>query len=267
MLTVEPFGPIEEGCDKGLYQRVKILDDLSHINPFRRPPQEVWQCIKAGVSLEFNTAPDRPTIPQKSPGKPIDELKGTEKGPVVVMFNGPTLQDHDLSKISCKTIGMNRTIQGYPTYKGPQPDYYTFIDVCWLNKYYVVSHPKLINCSADIRPLGWRVNRSWRMKPFSLDLFRDGGVPVTTGFMALQTAVYLGFRQIYCLGLDLRLDSPHFDGTKSGQGMQGEPKAQEQSIPLLMGAGVSVWNVGSPDSISPFPKISFATMLERLAKQ
>ena len=126
---------------------------------------------------------------------------------------------------------MNRTIEGYPTYYGPKTDYHVFIDVCWLNKEYVRDHPGLINASSDMRYLGYRVHKAYRMKPFSFDLDFDGAVPVTTGFVALQVAAYMGFTEIYCLGLDLQ--GKHFDGTDSGQGMQKEPEFQAKALPLF----------------------------------
>jgi hypothetical protein len=104
-------------------------------------------------------------------------------------------------------------------------------------------------------------------QPFSFDL--TGGVYVgfTTTFVALQLAVWLGFKDIYICGLDLGITKTHthfygykpFFDTETGINFKGMRGAFNAAAPLL-----SDWNVVncSMDSqLSCFPKQSIEEIL------
>lgn len=207
--------------------------------------------------------PDRAPVKTKLPGACIKELAGTQKGKVAILFNGGSLSKHDLSQIKVPTIGMNRTIKGFPGYNGPQPDYYCAIDRPWFKHDYVLAHPKLINGGVDKVSGGYRVVRNYRSAPFSFDLHLDGYppfVPCTTGFLAMQLAVYLGFTEIHCLGLDY--GGQHFDGTKSSKYMRMANKTTERMAAVLKEkGGINVFICGSPESAcTAFPHSDFSAV-------
>lgn len=241
-LRTKNVGPECEGCDGAVYQEVEILDDLSHLPEWKRPPKKVWKVIKEAYRLEQDTSPDRPVLEQQYPGLPIKDLAGIHSGKCAIFFNGESLKDWPLDLIKYPTIGMNRTYVGWAGYKGPNPDYYCFIDQPWVVKAIPKLPPttKILDCSVGGKSVGYRIRKSYRMKPFSLDVWRDGACPVTTGFMAIQIAAYMGFTEIYCLGMDLNM-KPHFDGTQSGQGMVGQAKAIEDSKPILKREGINLY--------------------------
>ena len=271
-----PIGKVHQGADGFLYQEHELdCSDWSwweESNPFKRPPLKVWKKVltEQGNNIYYDTSETRERIPCDLRGRNIDELHNKHLGPVALLGNGQTLANHNLFDIPCPTIGMNRTYKGWPTYNGPNPNYYCFIDHSWLGKPEVKDHPFVINCSSSNEDIGYRAIKCYRMKPFSFDLWRDGVCPVNTGAASLQVATYLGFTEIYLLGFDYGKvpdkfqgsDYKHFDNTSCGSGIQTQPDWFYQIAPLLRDKGIKVYFVGSPDNgSSAFPHISFEEFL------
>jgi len=247
--------PLEKpvrGANGALYQLHRVEGDQSALHPFDRLPEEVWKVIQEGRSVEQDRSPGRKTLPCPYPGKSIQELARRHSGACAILFNGHSLAGINLSGVEVPMIGMNRTFVGHPTWDGPDPDYLCVLDSAWLSRKQVANHPGLINGSRDPRRFGYRAVKSYRMAPFSFDLARDGFVSPTTGHLALQVAVYMGFTHIYCLGLDLR--GKHFDGTpgpsNDGQ-MVSQAKMLKEALPLLRAKGITVWASGGGTSLLP----------------
>jgi hypothetical protein len=240
-----------------------VLGDWSHLNECDQPPQFVRDIAAHNLFSTQNRGEDRKPIIQRKPGKPIAELKGLHSGRVAILFNGSSLDQHDLFKIDCPIIGINRTHEGYPTYHGPQPDYLCIVDWVWFDKpkwsESVLKHPRIINGSDHPGDIGYRVVRCPRMSPFSFDLARDGYVgpiPATTGHLALQLATYLGFSEIHCLGWDLKGD--HFDGSKGSFFFNDAIRYHKRQASYLEEKGINVYVCGSPDSkVQGFKHSSF----------
>jgi hypothetical protein len=247
---MEMFGPVVER--DGLQVR-EVLGDWSHLSKWDRPPKFIVEDHAAlGISA-FDRSEARLTLKQTFAGKPIAELKGIHSGKVALLFNGASMGQHDLFKITTPIIGMNRTHLGYPTYRGPQPTYLCVVDHLWLKDKNVLAHPKIINGSTHKKDVGYRVTRHPRMGPFSFDLERDGYVapaPATTGHLALQFAVYLGFTELYCLGWDLK--GGHFDGTHASNHFWAALAFHKRQAKLLVERGIRVFLCGSPDSAIDF---------------
>ena len=269
------LGPVEE--HDGTKVR-KVLGDWSHLPPCDQPPPYLVEgAFLTNVRTPFDRSEAREPVKQFLPGRHVSELKGIHFGKVAIFFNGPSLADHDLFRITCPTIGMNRTHQGYPTWHGPQPDYLCIVDWAWFDEperwRSVQRHPRIINGSAhscercptgkqegytDLDP-GWRITRFSRMAPFSFDLERDGYVapiPATTGHLALQIAVWMGFTELYCLGLDM--GGPHFDGTRTSIWLRDANRYHMRQAPLLAERGIKVYVCGSDKSrCTAFPHAPF----------
>jgi hypothetical protein len=259
------LGPTEER--NGLKVR-KVLGDWSHFPPCDRLPEYLVDGIELSARPHpFNKGEDRESVNQTLPGRSVSELRGIHTGAVAILFNGPSLATHDLFKIRTPIIGMNRTHRSYPGYRGPQPDYLCLVDWEWFDnekKWPTVrTHPAIINGSSHScercpsckslkrteRDPGWRVTRFNRMAPFSFDLARDGYVavvPCTTAHLALQIAVWMGFTELYCLGLDL--GGPHFDNTNASQWLDHSNRYHRMQAPLLKERGIKVFVTGSPKS-------------------
>ena len=183
---------------------------------------------------------------------------------MAILFNGPSLAQHDLSKITVPTIGINRTHKGNKNYHGPDPNYLCVIDEVWLRVPEIRDHPGLVNGSVHKGNHGFRAARSMRTSPFSFDLGFDGyvcAVPCTTGHLALQLAAFLGFTDLYCLGFDL--GGKHFDGSPGeSQHFKMAVNLHKKQVPVLKERGINVYVVGSPDSNAPFEHRTFEQFME-----
>ncbi len=264
------LGPIPSWLELGPAHDVdgvrvrSVLGDFSRREPCDRPP--TYMLDEAALSTRispFDCSDDREWVKQTLPGRHVSELKGIHSGAVAILFNGSSLADHDLFRIKIPMIGMNRTHKGYAGYRGPQPDYLCIVDWAWLERpswrSSVVRHPRIINGSSHKDDLGYRVTRCSRMAPFSFDLERDGYVgpiPCSTGHLALQVAAWMGFTELYCLGLDM--GGPHFDGTKTSMWCGDANKYHRSQAKLLEARGIRVTICGSPKSAcTAFPHSFF----------
>jgi len=279
-------GPTPSWLDLGPPHEVKgvsvrdVLGDWSHLPECDQPPKYMLDGENIHPTNRQDKGDDREAIKQTLPGRHISELQGIHSGKCAILFNGESMGKHDLYKIDCPIIGMNRTHKGYKTYQGPQPDYLCIVDHAWICNDSLWSsirtHPKIINGSTHFskhcpackgrqdRDVGYRVMRNTRMAPFSFDLGRDGyigPVPGTTGFLALQVAVYMGFTEIYCLGLDM--GGLHFDGTKSSIWLRDANRYfVKQSRIIKEHGGIEIYLCGSPESqCTAFPHASFEELM------
>lgn len=260
-----PLGPVIDV--DGMPAR-EVLGDWSHLHECDRPPKYIREGVHVHNGSGQDRSETRPAVRQTRPGKPISELRGTRSGKVAILFNGASMASHDLHRITVPIIGINRTHVGFPGYDGPQPDYLCLVDWAWFDKPHwresVLNHPLIVNGSDHAEEIGYRVVRHPRMAPFSFDLARDGyagPVPCTTGHLALQLAAYLGFTDIYCIGLDM--GGGHFDGTKSSLHFADAIRYHSRQAPLLEQAGIKVYICGSPDSaLKCFPHAPFEAVCE-----
>lgn len=247
----------------------EILGDFSDLNPWDRPPKYVLDAAPLGPGpRKWDTSETREAVKQTYPGRPVSELQGIGSGRVAILFNGPSLKQHDLFKIPCPIIGMNRTHLGWKGYEGPQPDWLCLIDHVWFDVPKMMSaltHPAIINGGTHKNPQGWRIPKHPRMSPWSFDLARDGyagNIPCTTGYMALQLAVWMGFTEIFCLGLDM--GGGHFDGTQASL-FYPTARAHLRRMAKRLGEvrpDVKVWVCGSPQSqADAFEKCGFGVLV------
>ena len=262
----QTVGPIPEWLALGPATLVdgvsvrEVLGDWSDRHECNRPPKFVVDGgLVTHVRSPFDRSETRPDVKQLFPGRDIKELKGRHSGKVAILFNGSSLKNHDLHRLKgVPLIGMNRTHAGHPGYDGPDPDYLCAIDYEWIDNPRIRRHPGFVNGSTHKDHVGFRATRSFRMTPFSADLGRDGFVPFipgTTGFLAVQLAAYLGFTELWCLGLDLR--GGHFDGSKGSMHFGQMQRMFERMAPKMAEAGLTTYTCGSPNSKAPFPHRTF----------
>ena len=87
----------------------------------------------------------------------------------------------------------------------------------------------------------------------------------TISYFALQLAVYMGFKEIYFLGLDLKneLDQTHFFGTdhhSSSHDTTAFPKMRESFefiAPVLKEKGIKVYNCSPISTLKCFPYMDY----------
>ncbi len=272
---------VDSYTDSGGRLVSRLKGPLHKIPKHDRPPRLIIEHLPAPRRTHLDASPTRRALPQRYPGRPIQELHNPHlgEGACAILHNGPSLSlwEGRLGEIQVPLIGMNRAVRGYvgvlgAGYSGPQPDYYCFVDHPWAMKPEVLAHPKVVNGSTletdPSKGRAYRVTRSYRMAPFSFDLARDGFVglvPCSTGFLALQLAWWLGFRRAYLVGLDL--SGGHFDGTNASTSMPDAVKHYEKMAERLQALeGPDRFEVlvcGSPNSlVRCFPHVSFEALLE-----
>lgn len=174
-------------------------------------------------------------------------------GPVAVLCNGPSLPFIErLEQIKIPTLGMNRT-WNFPS------TYYLTLEQVWLGVGYEGRY--FLNAACMLDPTwpkaGYHVPLQWK-KRFSYDP-EFGFYPGTTGYLAGEVALGLGFDEVHYLGLDLCGD--HFDGTHAAL-MHESLELFELMAEGLKGTDRKVYVCSSPRSAcKSFPHSEFERLM------
>ena len=191
--------------------------------------------------------------------------KGIHLGETCCLIaNGPSVNTLDLSKINCPTFGLNMA------WKLGDWTYY-----CLADAQQVAEYQKLRGPISELKPLfsthagpesALRIRGLLSpVKKFSFDLTEGMYLNNTITCSALQVAVWMGFKKIYIVGLDLSGD--HFS---SGTKQQKECKCRETHFSnhretfgyiagLLTGmkSGIEIINLNPKSICFAFPKMKF----------
>ena len=183
-----------------------------------------------------------------------------------ILASGPSLSTHDLSLLKRKIVmGLNRSFLTYP-----ETSYHCVMD----HRLFELYDKELL----ATRYLFTLKDRPWGIpmellgtEGFSWDLEKGVYSGYTISFVALQLAVYMGFREIFYLGLDLKHDkgNTHF----FGHDFQSEkhettefPKMQkmlDHGAKTLRDSEVQVYNCSPISTLPCFKKISFEEAVTR----
>ena len=134
---------------------------------------------------------------------PIDSFRGIHSGRTFILGNGPSLGDHDLSKLQEPTFGVNRSFKAHASQYHVASDELTFrehrSDLRITPRHVFATEGRFPAEDADwvipIKTLGDAIGWSW-------DLAK-GVYPRFSTYVAMQLAVYMGFTDIVLLGTDL----------------------------------------------------------------
>ncbi len=184
---------------------------------------------------------------------------------IFIIASGPSLNDLDLSPLKRRmTMGLNRSFLAYP-----EPYYHCVFDERLFNMY----HDELKACrqlfTLEGRPFGLPI-KLLGSQGFSEDLEEGIYSGYTISYFALQLAVYMGFKRIIFLGLDLKLkeNKTHFFGHdyRSEDHETTEfPKmiqAFESVAPKLKEKGILVYNCSPESQLTCFQKKSYEETLK-----
>lgn len=210
----------------------------------------------------------------------IRALKKKHSGPCAILANGRSLLKHDLSRLTCPTIGVNRAWRYNPTYHvcsddihgRKEPEVYARLDR--EGRLFVVDSP---NWKVGMRlPLIWRRRRPRPTPPpFSFDLLAGVQVAIESNaahgsvvYVALQVACWLGFDTIYILGLDLK--GPRFVDDGWSQAPSDEILKRQDALfqwaQEWTKGKVRIYNCGSPNSAcTAFDKVDFEQLVRACA--
>ncbi len=189
------------------------------------------------------------------------EFRGIHAGKrVFILASGPSLKTHDLAPLARRlTIGLNRSILALPA-----PTYHCCMDHRLFDEY--GDGLRNVRCLFTLEDRPWGIPLTLLgTEGWSWDLEQGLYSGYTITYFALQVAVYLGFREIYLLGLDLRLQhgETHFFGTdyRSLDHESTEfPKMRRmltRAAHILDAQGIRVFNCSPTSDLPCFPRIAY----------
>ncbi len=133
----------------------------------------------------------------------IADVRGIHSGRTFILGNGPSLGDHDLSKLQEPTFGVNRSFKVHTSQYHVASDELTFrehrADLRITPRHVFATWGRFpaedTHWLIPIKDLGDAIGWSWDLA---------GGVyPRFSTYVAMQLAVYMGFTDIVLLGTDL----------------------------------------------------------------
>lgn len=139
------------------------------------------------------------------------DIKNSQSGPIVLVGNGPSLNDFDMSKCAYPTMAMNGIAAYDQIKKGLwYPTYYVCISVVAMED----SYKKHIKVCVDHAKLSFLFINNVYSNQNSILLERDGGlnwhddisesvgVFGTSAFACMQIIAYMGFTSVFMIGFD-----------------------------------------------------------------
>ncbi|MBT5027827.1 MAG: hypothetical protein HOL15_01790 [Nitrospinaceae bacterium] len=183
---------------------------------------------------------------------------------IFILSSGPSLADLDLSLLKNKIVmGLNRSTQIYPT------PYYQCVFDYRLFDLFPESYRNVRQLfTLQDRPFGLPL-KLLGGDGFSQDLEEGIYSGYTISYFALQVVAYMGFKNIFYLGLDLKHEGPktHFFG-QDPQTLNHEQtefprmiKMLNYSAEVLTSTDINVYNCSHESTLECFPKISYEEAL------
>jgi len=177
-----------------------------------------------------------------------------------ILASGTSLASHDLSLLKNKMVmGLNRSILIYPA-----PYYQCVFDHRLFDLFRDALKKTRQLFTLEDRPFGQSI-KLLGGDGFSWDMEEGIYSGYTISYFALQLAVYMGFKKIFFLGLDLKHDghNTHFFG-QDPQTINHEEtefprmnKMLEYGANVLADTDIEVYNCSSISTLEAFPKMDF----------
>ena len=192
----------------------------------------------------------------------IGDFKNLHDGKrLFILASGPSLATLDLAPLERRIVmGLNRSALLYP-----DTHYHCVMDQRLFDEYAGVLHKTRYLFTVEGRPWGIPL-RLLGAEGFSRDLQEGIYSGYTIAYFALQLAVYMGFKEIVYLGLDLKHEGSdtHFFGQdfRSRDHEQNEfPRMRKMlayGARLLAGTGIKVFNCSPVSTLDCFASVSYA---------
>ena len=184
---------------------------------------------------------------------------------VFILASGPSLAQVDLGRLSRRlVIGLNRSFLVYP-----DTHYHCTMDQRLFDEYPTELERSRYLFTLEGRPFGIPLHLLGS-EGFSFDMQQGVYSGYTVSYLALQLAAYMGFKEIFFLGLDLK-HAPartHFFGWdhRSGSHESTEfPKMRRMltyGAEMLRSSGVSVYNCSPDTTLDGLPHFPLERALE-----
>jgi len=197
----------------------------------------------------------------------ISDFRNIHSGKnVFILASGPSLAKADLSPLRRRiVIGLNRSSLIFP-----DTHYHCTMDERLFVEYEEVLKKSRYLFTLEDRPFGLPIHLLGS-EGFSHDLAEGIYSGYTVSYFALQVAVYMGFKKVFFLGLDLKHDSgqTHFFGIDhvSANHEQTEfPKMIHMlthAATVLHAADVEVYNCSPDTTLHCFERVSLEWAVEQ----
>ncbi len=197
----------------------------------------------------------------------IAEFKNVHDGKrLFVLASGPSLARIDLSRLQRRIVmGLNRSTWAYT-----DSHYHCTMDQRLFDECADALKATRYLFTLEGRPFGIPL-RLLGAEGFSEDLTEGIYSGYTVSYFALQVAIYLGFKEIFYLGLDLKHDAgkTHFFGDDFRSRNHIETEFPRMRRMLTSGAeqaarlGVSVYNCSPDSTLEGMEQMSFDQALAR----
>lgn len=192
---------------------------------------------------------------------PVSTYKNLHAGKnLFILASGPSLSQQNLSLLKNKLVmGLNRSILIYP-----DPYYQCVFDHRLFDMYPEELKKVRQIFTLEDRPLGLPL-KLLGGEGFSWDLEKGIYSGYTISYFALQIAVYMGFKKIFFLGLDLKHEGPktHFFG-QDQQTINHEKtefprmlKMLSHGSNVLAQSKVEVYNCSPDTTLEAFKKMEY----------
>lgn len=199
----------------------------------------------------------------------ISEFKNLHDGKnVFILASGPSLAQADLSLLKRRiVIGLNRSSLLFP-----DTHYHCTMDERLFVEYEEVLRKARYLFTLPGRPFGIPI-QFLGSQGFSLDLNEGVYSGYTVSYLALQVAVYMGFKKIFYVGLDLKHDKgqTHFfgkDHVSQNHERTEFPKMirmLEYGANILSKTDVRVYNCSPVSTLDCFERVSLEWAVDQPA--
>lgn len=194
-------------------------------------------------------------------GQSVEDFKGLHGGKTVfILASGPSLAEIETEGLSRRlTIGLNRSVLKYSD----------------TNYHCVMDHRLFAEFEQELRQTRYLFtleNRPWGIplkllgsEGFSEDLSEGVYSGYTISYLALQLAIYMGFKTVIYLGLDLSHDKgqTHFFGADYHSTEHEDTEFPKMKRMMRFGAdrasklGVTLYNCSPISNLLGFKQLSF----------
>lgn len=191
----------------------------------------------------------------------IGEFKNLHVGKrLFILASGPSLSTLDLSPLERRLVmGLNRSFFAFP-----DTLYHCVMDHRLFDLYPDLLHHTRCLFTLEDRPWGLPI-KLLGSEGFSEDLEKGIYSGYTIVYLALQVATYMGFKEIFILGLDLKLDGgrTHFFGYDYRSRSHESTEFPRMHKMLCYGAekltdlGVKVYNCSQESTLECFEKVTY----------
>lgn len=197
----------------------------------------------------------------------ISGFKDMHRGKrLFILASGPSLESLDLRPLRRRIVmGLNRS---FLAYSGTH--YHCAMDGRLFDEYEDLLRKTRYLFTLEDRPFGIPI-RLLGSEGFSWDLEEGVYSGYTISYLALQIAVYMGFRQVFYLGLDLknRCGNTHFfgqDWRSLNHDKTEFPRMRRMlthAAEVLAGRDIEIFNCSEESTLECFPKVSFEWAIEQ----